>query len=177
MSSHRREGGEPTGRGMVKEATSGSMSADVMARRWEERVRVLASVNGRPVDVHGWCFSTKAPSTAASYGTDCGSVTFVLVKNVDTGLYVRPPSVCSGPPKSTLNLAPRMLIVPQLYLYDAQRSRCTSPNNIGSGNLIYRRSARIVSHYPHRSPQQNTYAYTHSAEMPFLVATLHSGLG
>ena len=41
------------GRGVVKEATSGSTRADVAARRWGERVRVLASVNGRPVDVHG----------------------------------------------------------------------------------------------------------------------------
>ena len=39
-------------RGMVKETTSGATRADVTARRGRERVRVLASVNGWPVNVH-----------------------------------------------------------------------------------------------------------------------------
>ena len=58
------------GCGMVKEATSGSTRADVTAKLWSERVRVLASVNGRPDDVHGWHFSIKATSPAVSYGTE-----------------------------------------------------------------------------------------------------------
>ena len=108
--------------GMVKETTSGSTRADVTARMWRERVRVLASVNGRPVDIHGWCSSITATGMAASYGTEMRQ-RYILVGEESRHpfvckylLYVFMP--CEIYTKPCFMCAQCVFIIPQLY--DAQ---------------------------------------------------------